>query len=234
MNTGAKVAIGCGVAVVLAGLAVVVAVGGVAWFAKSKIESIAADQEEIESLKAEVNAQTWAAPADGIISEDRLQAFLGVRRQVHEVYERYQDQLEPGGEDVELSDITGAFSMLSELRRVHAEAQASAGMGDAEYAWMVGQVYRSMWAAALEESTGQTSTSAAVEQAAAALEAQLDSANLTDEQREAIEQQIEQMRSNAAASAEQLEVPDENVALFRRYKDQIELFAMPGLEMLAL
>jgi len=235
MNTGAKIAIGCGVAVVLAGLAVVVAIGGLAWFVKDKAESMAAHEEEIQALKAEVNAEPWTPPADGIMAEDRLEAFLEIRRQVHTVYSEYADLLESKKQDAELGDITRGFSMLGEVRRAQAQAQAGAGMGDEEYGWMVGQVYRSMWASELEKATGETSYSAAAEQAIQALEQQLQTAEgLPQEQREALEQQIEQLRSGAAESAGQLEVPEENVELLRRYRDQIQLYAMPGLELLAL
>ena len=41
MSTGAKVAIGCGIAVVLAGIVAMVAIGGAAWWLKGKAEQIA-------------------------------------------------------------------------------------------------------------------------------------------------------------------------------------------------
>jgi len=235
MNTGAKVAIGCGVAVVLAGLAAVVAIGGLAWFVKDKAQSYLADEQEVQALKAEVNAAPWSPPEGGVVAEDRLEAFLEIRRRVREVYEPYAEQLESTQGDASLSDVTQGLAAFSAIRRAHAEAQASLGMGDEEYGWMVAMVYRSMWASQLEEATGETSTTAATEQAIQAMEAQLESADgLPEEQREALQQQIEAMRASAARGAEALEVPEENVELFRRYRDQIEEYAMPGLDLLAL
>jgi cell division protein FtsB len=235
MNTGAKIAIGCGIAAVLAGLAVVVAIGGLAWFVKDRAESYVASEDEIQALKAEVNAEPWSPPSDGIVAEERLEAFLEVRRRVHDVYSQYADLLESKQGDAELGDVTRTFSMIGELRKAQAEAQAGAGMGDEEYGWLAGQVYRSVLASELETNTGETSASAAVEQAIRALEQQLESSgDLPAEQRDALRAQIEKLRDGAAESAQQLEVPEENVELMRRYRGQIDRYAMPGLELLPL
>ena len=87
MGTAGKIAIGCGIAVLVAGIVAVVALGGIAYWVKGKAEELTGEQNRIEELHRKANANRFAPPADGAISEDRLQKFLDVRKRVYAVYE---------------------------------------------------------------------------------------------------------------------------------------------------
>ena len=76
MGTGAKIAIGCGCLLLLAGAAVVGVVGMGAWWAKDKLteatgglEKMAAKAEEIGRWEEKANANPYPRPGDGVIPE---------------------------------------------------------------------------------------------------------------------------------------------------------------------
>ena len=110
----------------------------------------------IDELRATANRNTFQAPADGLIREDRLQKFLGVRKRVYAVYEKHQTEFEALSKknNGDVSDVTRAYAILTELRTAHAEAQADAGMSEDEYTFLVAQVYKTTWAAEMAPPSG--------------------------------------------------------------------------------
>jgi hypothetical protein len=259
VNTGAKIAIGCGVAALLAGGAVVVGVVGLGFWAKGKVEQIAGDQQRIDDLQKKADANPFTRPADGVLREDRLLKFLEVRKGVFAVYEKHQAELEAISKKKQgdLGDLQKGFALINDLRLAQAQALAAQGMGQEEYRFHVEQVYKTMLAAEVAKQSGGKSVSeatrdqyeAAAEQARkAAEEAEKGTAgtdaNLTPEQREAARKAAEQMKQGAsdlekqagelADKAKDLDAPPQNIALFRKHETEIRKYAMSGLELLGL
>ena len=98
MGTGGKIAIGCAVAVVLAGIVTVVALGGLAFWVKGKAEQVTGEQSRIAELQRKANANRFTPPADGTIREDRVPDAV---RALHQVFELGADAVreeDPAGE----------------------------------------------------------------------------------------------------------------------------------------
>jgi hypothetical protein len=259
VSTGAKIAIGCAAVAFLGVVVVVVGLGGAAWWAKGKIESVAGDQDRIEKLQEQANRTEFHRPSDGVIAEDRLVKFLDIRRRVYDVYKKYEKEIEARGkkEQGDFGDVTAAFGMINEIRLAQAQAQADLGMSDDEYRFLVEQIYKTMWASAVAGSTGGKTPSEAAsqmyDQAAQAMEkmaaearrAQQQAKAQGDEQaeeaaeegQEDVEDGAEELRKQAAEArerAQDMDVPAANIALFRKYEPQIKQYAMGGLEWIGL
>ena len=145
MGTAGKVAIGCGIAVLIAGIVGIMAVGGLAWWAKGKAEEFTSEQSRIEELHRKANANRFTAPADRVVSEDRLQKFLDVRRRIYAVYERHKDELDAMSKKKQgdFGDVRKGFALVNELRLAQAQALADLGMSEDEYRFLVEQIYKS-------------------------------------------------------------------------------------------
>ena len=168
MKTIAKVAIGCGVAVLLAGIAAFAVFVGGAYWVKGKVEQATGHEQRIQELKKKAGqAAPFTRPADGVIQEPRLVKFLEIRKRMSSIYEQHRPEIEKLNrkEKGDLRDAWNAFGWINELRRAHAEAQADVGMGDEEYAFLVEQIYKSAWATELAKSAGEQSASEALNQA---------------------------------------------------------------------
>ncbi len=253
MTTGAKIAVGCLVALLLAIGIVIAGAFGLVWWGKGKIEEatggpggierMAKVQEEIERHQAEANRHEFSEPADGLIAEERLLKFLAVRRDVFGVYERHKAQIESlgKGRTPDLAAIAKSVHLVNDLRLAQAQAQAREGVSEAEYRFLVAQVYKTAWAAGLAKGTGGKRTSEATRevlgQAGEQLRRQLDNPNLTPEQRRQLEEALARLEEQGEAAAEaagSLDVPPANLELFERHRAEIEKYAMGGLELLGL
>jgi hypothetical protein len=248
LSTGAKIAIGCGIVLFLAVTVTVVGFVGAAWWARGKIKEATGTEERIGELQRKANANEFTRPPDGVVTEDRLLKFLEVRRRVHSIYERNKEQIESakGREQPSLGDITKVFSFVNDIRLVQAEAQADAGMSEEEYRFLVESVYKTMWASEVAKSTGGESFSeAAGEALESAAEAMAkadaeapdpqagDAAAARDAAREAAETLRRQARE-VRERAGDLDVPEANIALFRKHEAEIRKYAMSGLEWIGL
>ncbi len=240
MGMAGKIAIGCVAAVFIVGVLGVVALGGLAWWGKGKIESkleeIKNDQSRLEAAQKRADAIPFVAPTDGLITEDRLVKFLDVRKRVFAVYEQHKADFEQLQEKKQgdLGDVRKAYNVINDVRTAQAEALADLGMSTSEYQYLIGQVYKSMWATEVAKSTGGKSvseaTGAAFEQMAEAMKA---SGSTSPEAQKA----LDQMRAAAAESqenAKQMDVPQANIDLFNKYEADIKKYAMGGLEMIGL
>jgi prefoldin subunit 5 len=248
VTTGAKIAIGCVLAFVLAGIAAMVALGGAAWWLKGKVESVAkdvaGDQERIDELHARANANAFERPADGTIQENQLVKFIGVRRRVYSVYEKHKAEIEQRTQkgSADLGDLTKGLSVLNELRLAQAQALADSGMSEDEYRFMVESVYKTLLASSMAGATGGQSVSEAtekgMEQTAEALrdsrKALEDAPPEVRDQMKALADQLEQSAEQARKGMEGLDVPPANLELFKKYEAEIKLYAMGGLELLGL
>lgn len=244
MGTGAKIAIGCALAVVLAGVVTLVALGGAVWWAKGKVETVAkqvtGDQERIDELHQKANANSFVRPADGLLAEPRLLKFLDVRRRVFGVYEKHKDQLEARArkDQPDFGDFTEGLAVINEVRLAQAQALADAGMSEDEYRFMVETVYKTLVAAQVSQAGGGKSVSEAAEegmrQTAEALKGLEDAPPEVRDQMKAL---AEELQRNAAATREatqNLDVAPENIELFKKYEGEIKKYTMGGLELIGL
>lgn len=245
MKTIAKVAIGCGIAVVVAGIVAVVALGGAAWWLKGKTESMLGEQQKIEALQKKADQNPFTPPADGVLQEPRLVKFLEVRKRVYAVYETRKAEIEAMGQkkQADFGDVTKAFTWVNEVRLALAQALADVGMSQNEYAYHVEHVYKTLWAAEIEKSTGGKSASQVVSEAAqemekamreAKREARAQGSHDAEEQAAEAEEQSAEGMEKAVEEAKALDVPKANLELFRKYEADIKKYAMSGLELIGL
>jgi hypothetical protein len=248
VKTLAKVAIGCGIVLVLAGVATMALVVGGAWWLKGKAEQVIGDETKIQEMKtrAEAAGPTFKPPADGVIQEARLVKFLEIRKRVFAVYEKHKPEIEAAGrkQKADFSDVMKGVSWLNEIRTAQAEAQAAVGMGDGEYRYLVEAVYKAWWSSEIARQTGGKTASEAAEAAyeqmnEAMRQMQERSKDLPPEQRKALEDTARQSQAQAPsaedrASLRKLDAPKANVELFQRYEADIKKYAMGGLDLLGL
>jgi hypothetical protein len=207
MTTGAKIAIGCGVVLLLTGVAAVVGVVGLGYWAKGKVEEVAGDQEKITRLTEQANANPFTQPADGVISEDRLLTFLAVRKQIFATYEKHRPTLEAmkNKKEADFGDVRSSLTVLNDVRLASAQALVDHKMSEGEYEFMVGQVYKSMWASEMDKARPSPAPSPAPGASP-----------------------LPEMPDFTA------DVPKANIELFRKHEAEIRKYAMGGLEMIGL
>ena len=250
MTTGVKIAIGCGVALILGIMVVAVAVFSGAYWLKGKTEEITGNESHIEELHKRANAAPFDRPADGVIREDQLLKFLDVRKRVFGVYEKHRAALEAMGhkKQGDWSDVTKGFSVINEIRVAQAQALADVGMSEDEYRFMVEQVYKTAWAAEVAKASGGESVSdaaadayakaaEAMEQARAGAKRDAAGAAPSKDADKSMEKGIEELREAADKTREHahdMDVPPANIELFRKYEAEIKKYAMGGLEWIGL
>jgi len=214
MTTGAKVAIGCAVAVVLAGVAAVVMVGAGAWWLKGRVEETTGDlakrTEELESYQKKADANPFTPPADRVIPEARLVKFIEVRKGVYDVYEAHRAEFDgmKDRKDAGLSDLMKAGGLLLDARTALLKGLAGVGMNEEEYQFIIQQVYQSAWASAVQKDTGKTPEEVAREAAEAG--------------------------PGAEEGEEALRIPQANIDLFRKHEADLKKYAMEGLALAGL
>jgi hypothetical protein len=244
LTTGVKVAIGCGVALLLVGVVAIVLVGAGAYWVKGKTESLVAGEKKIDDLKKKANANPFTRPADGVLSEPRFETFLEVRKRVYGVYEKNQAVLEgmKDKKNADLGDVKAAFGVVSEVRTAQAQALADLGMSEDEYRFMVESVYKSAWAAAMVGDSGKKPSEVAAEgmkQAQEAVDKAMEEAKkqgvpgAADAAREGMAQAHKEV-GEAMSQMEAMDVPPANIALFKKHADEIKKYAMGGLELIGL
>jgi hypothetical protein len=252
VGTGTKIAIGCGIAVLLGGVVVIVGLGAGAYWVKGKAEKYAGDikakTDEINKYEKEANRNPFTPPADGVIQEAQLLKFLAVRKQIYAVYQEHKPEFESLSDrtkhkkDLSLSEtVEGATMMarlVADIRLVQLKALAAAGMSEPEYRFLQQAVYSSGWASEFQKESGgkqpadmmaetlkQTQTTG-LEAIRKAGEAGVPGASLPSE---ADLQKAGEAMKQMGAGAETLRVPQGNIDLFRKYEADIKQYAMSGL-----
>ncbi|HEX6738731.1 MAG TPA: hypothetical protein VF310_10680 [Vicinamibacteria bacterium] len=249
LSTGAKIAIGCGAAVVLTGVGAIVLLVGATWWgaheAKKAFQGIEAQQKGTEAALEKANANAFTLPDDGLVQEDRLVRFLAVRKAIHDnVYLKHKDMIEAQAKKKEpdLSALAKLPFIISELRAAKAEALASQQMSESEFNWLFRTVYGNLIAASASRDGGpgageavRASSQAAVEQAEKAAAAAEANPNLAPETKRQIREAAERARQGAARAEEasySLDVPPANLALFKKHHEEILEYTMGGLELI--
>ena len=145
MSTGAKVAIGCGIALVLVIIAFGIAavVGGM--FVKNKAEQLTggleAQQEASEKIQALEREHPFAAPADGVVPADLAGKFLAVTNDAWEKIHDDMEDLSERSQDIDeggragLGDAMAGVQALGRTRVALAEALEDNDMPVSAYLW---------------------------------------------------------------------------------------------------
>jgi hypothetical protein len=237
MKPWMKVAIGClAVSIVLAFL-LVAGLVGFGYFAKNKIQEFTGGGPAVEEARKVANAVPFVRPAGGVIAESRLVHFIEVRAAVFSVYERYRSEIEARvakvkeGKSLDFGDIATGLTLMGELQRAETLALGKHGMSEDEYAFINGEVYKSMWTDLGADDAGRK----AVDQAAQALDSKAVE-GLPPEAREALAKarvEIAEAAKEASRDIEAASAPaPENGALFKKYESELKKYAMPGLSLL--
>lgn len=244
MGTGGKIAVGCGIAALLAVIVVVVTVGAGIFWAKGKVDQVAAEQKQIQEIEEKANKNTFTEPSDGVISEAQLLRFIEVRKRVYDVYLKNEATIQSlkDKKEGDFGDARKAFALMNEIRLAQARAQVDQSMSDSEYAFLVQQVYKSSWAAQVADSTGGKSVSEATGQAYDQFAEQMKkaaeaTAGKDEASRKALEKSMKDLQEQAdqaREAAHSMDVPAANVALFRKHEADIKKYAMSGLEWIGL
>jgi hypothetical protein len=261
MGKGTKIALGCGCVVLLGGAVLIAVFGwGAYWLkgkvheAKAGVEKMTAQSDEMDRYKKQADANPYAAPADGVITEPRFQKFIDVRKQVYTVYERYQAELqklqkksESATDKVTLSEVWSAGGTLAEaasaIRLEQMKGLAAVGMSESEYRDIQMAVYKSAWASESETASGQLPAEVVSEKMAeagkqmgAVLEAARKQGAPGTEKMSAEDARKvqEEMAKAGQGAGDALRVPRANVELFRKHQAEIKKYAMNGLAFLGL
>jgi hypothetical protein len=250
LSKGAKIALGCGLAAVLAAGAAVVVVGGLAWWgigkAKEATEGVMAEQEAAEKDLQKANANPFTAPEDGIVQEDRLVKYLAVRKRIHdEVYLKHKAMIEAQAqkEKADLSALAKLPLIIAELHASKARGLAEQGMSEAEFSWLFGTVYGNLMLDGVAQGgdgtsvaeANRTSVRAAAEAAEQAARAAEANPSLPAESKQQLREAADRAREEADRAVEMtkaLDVPPANRALFEKHRDEILKYTMGGLELL--
>jgi hypothetical protein len=105
------------------------------------IRELSKSQEALEQLNARI---AFEAPADGVVSEERLQVFLAVRAELEERYVQWSELVDEISADGDES-LDAAKRVLAETRDVmHAQIEILERhqMSGTELIWLEDQVYR--------------------------------------------------------------------------------------------
>lgn len=146
MSTGVKVAIGCGILLVLViiGFVVLTVIGGM--FVKNKAEELTggleAQEEASHTIQSLERENPFTPPADGVVSEDLAGKFFAVtddawdkmREDMEEMAERGEDIEERGGQ-AGLGDAMAGVEALGRSRVALAEALEGNDMPVSAYLW---------------------------------------------------------------------------------------------------
>jgi hypothetical protein len=169
VSKGAKIAIGCGIAAVLAVIVLVVGVVGLGYWGKSKLESGGASIQELgklTELKRQTAALPFTPPSDGIIQEARLLKFLEIRKAIHPIYEHNRTTFETMRKEKKagFGDVMKLGSILANVQLAQAKAQLAQGVGDEEYNWLKQAIYKTRWSVASRSSEDAAEEGSAAEQ----------------------------------------------------------------------
>jgi len=243
MKPWMKVAIGCFAVAVIALFLFVAGVIGLGYWAKQKVQEVTGGGPAVEEARRTANAVPFRRPPGNIVAEARLVRFIEIRASVFSVYEKYRGEIETRmakvkeGKSLDFGDLSTGLTLMGELQKAETLALAKHGMSEDEYAFITGEVYKSMWT---DFGSGEASKKAikdASQAARAAAEAMkaAESQGMPPEAREALAKagsEIAASTQQATRDIENLGTAPENVTLFKKYEADLKKYAMPGLHVL--
>ena len=240
MKPWMKVVIGCFAAAVIALFLFVAGVIGLGYWAKNKVQEVTGGGPAVEEARRTANAVPFTRPNGGIVAEPRLVKFIEIRAGVFSVYEKYRGEIESRmakvkeGKSLDFGDISTGLTLMGELQKAESLALAKHGMSENEYAFITGEVYKSMWT---DFGGGEASKKAVREAGQAAAEAMkaAESQSMPPEAREALAKAGSEIAASTAQASREIEgagTAPENVALFKKYEADLKKYAMPGLNIL--
>ena len=146
MSTGAKVAIGCGIVALVGVVGVIVAIVAGGMFVSRKAEQftggLEAQQEASETVQELEREHPFTAPADGIVRDDRAEAFFAVTDDAWEKMREWVEDMRERGEEIDgrggqagIGDAMAGLQGLGRSRVALSEALADHDMAVSEYLW---------------------------------------------------------------------------------------------------
>jgi len=247
LSTGAKIAIGCVVAVVVSVGAVTAVVVGLAWWgihkAQKAVEQLEADQKATEEALNRANANAFTAPDDGLLKEDRLLRFLAVRKALHdEVYLKHKPMIDAQAQKQapDLGALTKLPFIISELRACKARALAEQAMSESEFTWHYEVVYGGLLLRSIGGGDGVSEMARSVHRDAivqaekAATEAEADP-NVSPDVKRQLREAVNQAREEAKAAGDMaaaLDLLPANVELLKKHREEVLKYTMGGLELI--
>ena len=243
MKPWMKVAIGCFAVAVIALFLFIAGVIGLGYWAKNKVKEVTGGGPAVEEARKTANAVPFTRPAGNIVAEPRLVKFIEIRASVYSVYEKYRGEIESRmakvkeGKSLDFGDISTGLTLMGEVQRAETMALAKQGMSEDEYAFITGEVYKSMWADFGGAEASKKAIKDAGQAAKAAAEAMksAEAQGMPTEAREALAKagsEIAASTQQATRDIENVGTAPENVALFKRYEADLKKYAMPGLRTL--
>lgn len=243
MKPWMKVALGCLAVSILAVFLLVAGLVGLGYWAKNKVQEVTGGGPAVEAARKAANATPFVQPAGNIVAEPRLVKFIEVRASVFSVYEKYRGEIESRvarlkqGKTLDFGDISTGLTLMGELQKAETLALAKLGMSEDEYAFIAGEVYRSMWTDFGAGEAGKKAMAEAAQAAETAASAMTGTgtAGLPPEARAALERAGSEMTVGSEIASREIEkmgTAPENVALFKRYEADLKKYAMPALNLL--
>ena len=243
MKPWMKIAIGCFAVTVIAIFLLVAGLVGLTYWAKNKVQEVTGGGPEVEEARKSANAVPFTRPDRGLVAEARLVKFIEVRASVFSVYEKYRGEIESrvarvkDGKSLDFSDISTGLTLMGELQKAESLALAKHGMSENEYAFITGEVYKSMWTDFGGAEASKKAIKDAAQAAKGAAEAMkaAEGQNMPPEAREALAKagsEIAASTQQATREIENVGTAPENVALFKKYETELKKYAMPGLHIL--
>lgn len=231
MKTWAKFAIGCLVVLVILCLvlAVVFFVGG-SWL-KNKVGGFFGGAvktgQNVVAIEKLDQQYPFSEPQDGIMQEGRLKAFVGICQKVKTAADPYQEELsgmEQGSDNKDMAKATKMVEAVSAISTALKEGLEAAKMSPSEYRWLQNTAYSALETGGesggnLEGLEGfQAMTKASLD----VLEPQLNDPSLTAEQRQALQDQIAELKAQLGSKTPSPGGESGNAALAAKYKEQLE------------
>ncbi len=243
MKPWMKVALGCLAVSVVAVFLLVAGRVGFGFWAKNKVEEVTGGGPAVEAARKAANAVPFTRPDRSIVAEPRLVKFIEIRAGVFSVYEKYRGEIESrvarvkDGKSLDFGDISTGLTLMGELQKTETLALAKHGMSEDEYAFISGEVYKSMWTDFGGGEASKKAIKGAAEAAKASTEAMKAAGpeNMSAEARDALAKAGSEITAGAQQAAREIEkagTAPENVALFKKYEADLKKYAMPGLHIL--
>jgi hypothetical protein len=227
MGKGIKIAIGCLVALLLAcivAIVVMVFVGKGAW---NIFGGVAKDAMAIQKLD---ETYKFSEPSDGLVPEERLEAYIEVCALVRPEVEKLQafSKSREGAKEGSWSDAKDALKLTTGLTTAMRKGLEEQKMSPAEFHF-VGNAMRSARIAVESAGEGQTLDPAQrkmKEEMLARIEGILANPSLPQEEREENQRMVDQIRQELEATPD----VDPNGALYLKHRERLDTVDLEGME----